>query len=148
MYKYKNILLAADLIPEDDDPVAERALAIAKAKDAKLSIVHAVEYVYTYGVPPEPVDISTWQQELEKSAKGKLKALGEKLNVPDDRLHLPLGSAKDLILETAKKMKADLIVVGRHSRHGLSRLLLGSTASSILHHAECDVLAVKVGNHE
>jgi universal stress protein A len=36
-----------------------------------------------------------------------------------------------------------LIVVGSHGRHGV-RLLLGSTANGILHHAKCDVLAVRI----
>ncbi|MEZ5528918.1 MAG: universal stress protein [Porticoccaceae bacterium] len=37
----------------------------------------------------------------------------------------------------------DLIVVGSHGRHGLS-LILGSTATGVLHGSQCDVLAVKV----
>jgi len=43
----------------------------------------------------------------------------------------------------AGEIKADLIVVGSHGRHGLG-LLLGSTASSVVHHAACDVLAVRL----
>ena len=39
----------------------------------------------------------------------------------------------------------DLIVIGSHGRHGLA-LLLGSTANSVLHHARCDVLAVRLQN--
>ena len=35
------------------------------------------------------------------------------------------------------------IVVGSHGRHGLA-LLLGSTASGVLHGAKCDVLAVRI----
>ena len=37
----------------------------------------------------------------------------------------------------------DLIVVGSHGRHGLA-LLLGSTADAVLHHAKCDVMAVRL----
>ncbi|MEO1899758.1 MAG: universal stress protein, partial [Methylococcales bacterium] len=39
----------------------------------------------------------------------------------------------------------DLIVVGSHGRHGLA-LLLGSTANGVLHHAVCDVLAVRLSD--
>lgn len=141
---YRNILFAADLIPEDDDPVAKRAVALAKAQNAALSIVHVVEFVTTYGVPPAPINITLWQQELEASAKVKLNALGAKLGVPESRQYLMTGSAKELILETAEKIEADLIIIGSHSRHGLSYLFLGSTATGVLHHAKCDILAVKV----
>jgi len=53
-----------------------------------------------------------------------------------------LGSARTSVVAHAKKINADLIVVGEHGRHGLS-LLLGSTADGIIHHSECDVLAVR-----
>ncbi|MEJ2344256.1 MAG: universal stress protein, partial [Gammaproteobacteria bacterium] len=47
------------------------------------------------------------------------------------------------ILDTAKEQQVDLIVLGSHGRHGIGRLL-GSTADNILHHADCDVLAVRI----
>jgi universal stress protein A len=50
-----------------------------------------------------------------------------------------------VIVTQARKLKADLIVVGAHSQHGLG-LLLGSTAGSVLHSAPCDVLAIHLKN--
>ena len=44
----------------------------------------------------------------------------------------------------AEELGTDLIVVGSHGRHGLA-LLMGSTANGVLHGANCDVLAVRVG---
>lgn len=141
---YKNILFAADLLSEDDDPVAKRALALVKTQEASLSIVHVVEFMTSYGIPPAPINIATWQQELETLAKIKLNALGNKLGVPENKQFLMVGSAKELILQTAEKIGADLIIIGSHSRHGLSYLFFGSTATGVLHHAKCDILAVKV----
>lgn len=43
----------------------------------------------------------------------------------------------------AEDESTDLIIVGSHGRHGLA-LLLGSTASGVLHHSPCDVLAVRL----
>jgi nucleotide-binding universal stress UspA family protein len=48
-----------------------------------------------------------------------------------------------VILEYAEKQKIDLIVVGTRGRTGFKRLLLGSTASSIVTYAHCDVLVVR-----
>lgn len=50
---------------------------------------------------------------------------------------------KLVILEQAKKLHTDLIVMGSHGRHGIS-LLLGSTANGVIHHAQCDVFVVRV----
>jgi len=45
----------------------------------------------------------------------------------------------------AETQQMDLIVVGSHGRHGLA-LVFGSTSSSVLHGASCDVLAVRIAN--
>ncbi|HEU4334244.1 MAG TPA: universal stress protein [Candidatus Eisenbacteria bacterium] len=68
--------------------------------------------------------------ELKKAgldAKGKM--------VPSD----PRGA----IVDTAKSLPADLVVVGSHGRSGLSKLLLGSVATHVVTHAPCNVLVVK-----
>lgn len=142
--KYQHVLLAADLLKQDDDPVSDRALEIAQASGAKLSIIHVVEFPYAYGLPYEGTVYAQWQLELENSAKANFKALADRLKIPNNQRHLPTGEAKRIILETADKIKADLIVVGSHGRHGLGLLLLGSTANGVLHGAKCDVLAVRV----
>ena len=53
------------------------------------------------------------------------------------------GNPAEVILETAKKIKADLIVTGSHGRHGAQKFLLGSVSSKIVDHAPCAVLITK-----
>jgi universal stress protein A len=77
------------------------------------------------------------------SAKKSLIKMGEKLAVTEDRQWLEMGSPKLEIIRVANENDVDLIVVGSHGRHGLA-LLLGSTANGVLHHATCDVLAVRL----
>jgi universal stress protein A len=91
---------------------------------------------------PIPFDVDLTQEWLEMS-KQKLIKLGEELSVPEQRQWLELGSAKLEIVRVAEENAVDLIVVGSHGRHGLA-LLLGSTANGVLHHAKCDVLAVRL----
>jgi universal stress protein A len=69
--------------------------------------------------------------------------LGKRLAIDDDNQWLVWGVPNQEIVQIAKQEQIDLIVVGSHGRHGLA-LLLGSTANSILHHATCDVLAVRL----
>jgi universal stress protein A len=54
-----------------------------------------------------------------------------------------IGAPAYDIRALAVELKADLIVVGTHGRHGLG-LLLGSTANAIIHGVGCDVLAVRM----
>jgi nucleotide-binding universal stress UspA family protein len=53
------------------------------------------------------------------------------------------GDAAAEILAAAKDAEADVIVIGTHGRTGLARLLLGSVARNVLHHAACSVLVVR-----
>ena len=144
MENYKHILLAVDFY-EHCESVANRAKDLAIKYQAKLSIIHVVDSLPItdagYGTDiPFNMDLTT---ELMAGAKKRLAKLAEKLGVPEDRLSLEMGSPKAEIIRIAEEKKADLIVLGSHGRHGLG-LLLGSTANGVLHHATCDVLAVRL----
>ncbi len=52
------------------------------------------------------------------------------------------GSKADGIINCGKEFKADLIVLGTHSRSGLDRLLMGSVAEHVVRHSEVPVLVV------
>jgi nucleotide-binding universal stress UspA family protein len=58
------------------------------------------------------------------------------------------GKAKDVILDQADEWKADMIVIGSHGRTGLTRFLLGSVSLSVLSHAPCSVMIVKLPKQE
>ncbi len=143
---YNHILLAADFF-EHGGLVAEKAKQIAAQNAAQLSLVHVVDNLPitdpAYGpIIPFDVDLT---QELMEATKKRLHELGEKLQVPAERQYLEMGSPKLEIVRVAEEIQADLIVVGSHGRHGFA-LLLGSTANGVLHHAKCDVLAVRLAD--
>ncbi|MBL1276484.1 MAG: universal stress protein [Ectothiorhodospiraceae bacterium] len=144
MNDYQHILCAVDL-SDDNIVVASRAAELATRYQAKLTLLHVVEYI--------PIDLANelvlpQQQEIEEllvvQAESSLVLLAEKNVVGQLQNIVVQGSTKSEILGYAEENQIDLIVLGRHGRHGLSRLL-GSVANAVLHHATCDVMAVKVG---
>lgn len=144
MESYKHILLAADF-SEHGVAVADRAKDLAEKYQAKLSIVHVMDNLLitdaAYGSTiPFDLDLTA---ELMAIAKKRLTALAERLNIAEDCRWIETGSPKLEIIRVAEENKVDLIVVGSHGRHGFA-LLLGSTANGVLHHALCDVLAVRL----
>ena len=142
MGQYNHILLAADF-NDDAEIVEKRAAALQNTYSATLSIVHVLEPISIAYGGEFPVDLGDLHKELEKQALSQLRNLGQKLGVPEDRQYLEVGITEKEILRVAKDQGADLIVIGSHGRHGLA-LLLGSTANAVLHHAEIDVLAVRI----
>ncbi len=144
MHQYKHVLLATDLSPHDHI-IEDRAYEIAHANNAILTIVHVVEYFYTCRGPWHPDNCKDGQTELFQEAKEKMSHLGEKFNVPLPRLILHTGQTMEVILHTAENISADLIVVGRHGRHGLGLSFFGSTSNRLIKQTECDVLSVHIG---
>ena len=53
------------------------------------------------------------------------------------------GDPRSVLVEEARRWKADLVVVGSHGRSGLKRMVLGSVAEHVVRQAPCSVLIVK-----
>jgi len=53
------------------------------------------------------------------------------------------GHAADSIVETAGRLKNDLIVMGSHGYRGVNKAIIGSTAERVIAHAACPILVVK-----
>jgi universal stress protein A len=145
METYQNILVAVDFY-EQCVEITNKAIALSQTYNAKLSIIHVVDNLplldSSYGVeaPFNNMDLIT---ELMDNAKKSIADLADKLQIPKDQVFLEMGNPKTEIVRVAEENKVDLIVIGSHGRHGLA-LLLGSTANGVLHHARCDVLAVRL----
>jgi nucleotide-binding universal stress UspA family protein len=56
---------------------------------------------------------------------------------------IALGAPATELIRVADDRAADLIVVGTRGRTGVRRLVLGSVARNVLHHATCSVLIVR-----
>jgi universal stress protein A len=143
MAKYQRILVAIDLTPEGNK-VLEQAMDISQQYSATLTLVNVVEHVPSvYSTESSFPEIPDIEKQLNEKAEEQLAKIMEKFKVTDSASFIRSGSAKHEIIDLAREIEADLIVVGSHGRHGL-QLLLGSTANGILHLAKCDVLAVRI----
>jgi Universal stress protein UspA and related nucleotide-binding proteins len=52
------------------------------------------------------------------------------------------GDFADAILDAAKELKADVIVIGSHSRKWLENVVMGSVTEKVLHHTLIPLLIV------
>ncbi len=94
--------------------------------------------------------------ELEKIAKeNALKILGQaadraKAILGSKRVTVTtevlFGSPESRIVETAEETHAELIVMGSHGYKSWERLLLGSVSNSVVHHAPCSVMVVRMND--
>jgi universal stress protein A len=123
--------------------VVDRVKFLFSESQIKISVCHILEpLAFTYG-GDIPVDLSDVQIQLEQQAKERLAALADQLQVDPKNQHVVLGQPAKEINRIASEDTVDLIIVGSHGRHGLA-LIFGSTSNSVLHGADCDVLAVRI----
>lgn len=141
---YQHILAAIDY-SKNCKAVLQKAIFLAAQQQAILSVIHVVDNLplsgTAYGTEIDlGADVGNPLLELEKSLF--IEELAE-FNDIDMTHNLVWGVPKQEIIHYADREAVDLILVGSHGRHGLE-LILGSTANAVLHHAQCDVLAVRI----
>lgn len=121
-----------------------RAVDFAEAWGGDLHIVHVVHIPTSLlgalsQVPADLMSLEKAQRQMVWEAVDPLVA-GTVVEV--HRVDLD-GYPADAIVDYAKGVKANLIVVGSRGRGELAALVLGSTSHRIVHLASCDVLVVK-----
>lgn len=147
---YKHILVAVDL-GDDSALICRKALRIAQENQSSILLVHVTEFVYQMSTTYDPLfypsleELAVDEEEVLKISTKKMNELISNLDVPKGtplNSEVLAGIPKVEIIRLAEQTGSDLIVCGSHGRSGFE-LLLGSTANAILHHAPCDVLAVR-----
>lgn len=140
---YRYILAVLDL-GIDSRRIAERGLDLAARHRSRLSLLHVIEAVPLdpAGEIPfaETADIRRRQDEYSRQHLDRLAAC---LELPAERCHIRHGAIKTEVARAVRELGADLVVLGRHERHGLS-LLWGGAEDAIVHAVPCDVLGVRV----
>lgn len=142
MLAIKHILLPTDF-SDASELALSTALDFARVFGAHLTLMHVSTVpgtVYAEAVP-WPVE------EMEKAARHALDALQarvSKLHADNETiLQVGVGPEWQRILDVAKDGNVDLVVMGTHGRHGLSRLVLGSVAEKIVRLSPVPVLTVR-----
>jgi nucleotide-binding universal stress UspA family protein len=142
MKKIKRVLVGLDL-SEKSNNVLKRALTFAYENKADLFVVHAVQTLWL-DVPSyfRTKDITIDKKSITKKLEKKIKGLNKEFNVSCFVL-VKEGNAHDVLLHESKLVKADMIVIGVHSRAKGRKGFLGTTAQKVAHKSHLPVLIVK-----
>jgi nucleotide-binding universal stress UspA family protein len=140
----KKILIALDFNPTAEK-IADTGYALAKATGAEVILMHVVsEPTYYSSLDYAPImgyngfntkdilnDLSVFIKASQDFLEQSKKHLG------DERITTLVGEGDcaDAILNAARELNVDTIVMGTHSRRGLDKILMGSIAEKVLHHS-------------
>ncbi|WP_421319446.1 universal stress protein [Aeromonas veronii] len=142
MPSIKTLLCPVDL-SQMSRAVLDYAVFMAQSHQAQLKLIHVVDQLHGFDsykiLHMTAIEIT---HEMERQARTQLKELVATLPIPAT-FDIRFGRAADEIVIQAKEDEVELIVMGSHGRSGISHLLVGSVAESVVRHAPCPVLVVR-----
>jgi nucleotide-binding universal stress UspA family protein len=156
---FQRLLVALDG-SEISQLVYEQAIVMATALKAELMFLHVLSeddraapqlpqypYLSYYpGISDKLIDLYREQWEtlqargLEMLRSQTARATAAGLSAEYTQVQ---GSPGRIICQLAESWGADLVVMGRRGRTGLSELLLGSVSNYVIHHVLCSTLVVQ-----
>lgn len=143
------------LVPLDFSPLSEKALRyaarLAEKFGAGLTLLHVIEpeipptFEGMMIAPPTVSDgADAW---TEKQLNALAKSLAPERTGAATAL-VRRGLAAQEIVDVAKELDVDLIVMGTHGYTGWKHFCIGSTAERVVRAASCPVLVVRQKEHD
>jgi nucleotide-binding universal stress UspA family protein len=136
------------LIPTDGSDYSMRAaeygISIAKMMKAEIMVVYVMDTVVLDQIA-KASERESVEKELNQDGQQYINyilSLAKKENVKAASL-LAKGRPVEQIVNLAKGLKMDLIVMGTYGRRGAERILIGNVAERVIEYAPCPVLVVK-----
>ncbi|MBL6955536.1 MAG: universal stress protein [Chlorobium phaeobacteroides] len=147
MIKIQRILCPVDFSEASRNAV-RYAHEFAKGMGSSLVLLNVVE------PRPMAVDMSLsyvpLEEDLEKAAREDLEEIikTEREQGVEVEAEVEIGTPSEVIISKSRERDVNLIILGSHGKTGLSRLLMGSVAESVVRKAACPVLIVKAEEKE
>ena len=140
-----SVIVAAVDGSEQSDRAAALAASLARTYDARLVLVTVVRppegWWGVTGEPPTPAALSealiTGQQRILAEVERNID-----LTNVDHTTVEELGDPTSAILALCERERADLLIVGRRGAGVVERMVIGSVADRLAHHARCPLLIV------
>ncbi len=146
---FKKIMFCTDL-SENSDDAFPYALDLLKKYQGHLIIAHIIEK------PPQTgfVDLYVTEDIRKKIEEERMNFINEEI---ENRYISKMGNVTDYevviresteaphypLLDIAKEMKVELIVIGSHGRSGIEKAIFGSVAEKLCRRATCPVLTIR-----
>ncbi len=143
----KQILVPVDF-SEPSEQALRYAVRFAEQLGAELTLLHIVQPA----VAPYP-DIAPYPDYTEeglKNAKEALQTIAARPLLKAATVHAVVctGLAAHEIVEAARELDADLIVIATHGYTGWKHFCIGSTTERVVRTAPCPVFVVREKQHE
>lgn len=134
-----------------NDSILDLATSVTRWGDGELHVAHAWQVVgestmrssLHWDLSEDEVDAMI--QEVREEDGAKLERLASRHGIPKlgGQTHLIKGAPAEVLPELADRLDINLIVMGTVARRGLSGLIMGNTAETMMRTVRCSILTVK-----
>ena len=139
------------LVPVDGSNASQQAVqkaaGLAKAFGSKLTLLNVIDVYPFVGIGADyafgQAEYLTAATANANQALGKAEAAVAQAGLACERKLVEGHVVHQGIVDSVASLGCDLIVMGSHGRHGIDKLLLGSTTQRVLGHAKVPVLVVQ-----
>lgn len=152
------IVAAVDPAHSHDKPAALDQAIVAQAKGiagksgGEVHLLHSYDKMAGIGAAamrtfkPVRIAMDDIGQEMSAEHLAKLVNLASSNEIDSENMHQVQGAAREAIPMFARKLDADVVVMGALARWGVKRAIIGSTAERVLDQLPCDILIVRPDN--
>ena len=148
-----NIIAAVNAGSEQEHHLSLNQRVISKAQQMAQLLNAKVHLVNAY--PGTPVNIAIeipefnpqeYNSTMQRHHKDAVLGLAKQYDISAEQCHVLEGMPEDVIPKLAKKLDAEMVIIGTIGRTGLSAAIIGNTAEHVIDRLDCDVLALKPAN--
>ncbi len=149
----KRILIALDYDPTAQR-VAESGVALSFVAGDEVTLLHVIENPAFYasseydpimgfvGYMRPELPGALGMDQIKWGMEDYLQKSKEHLQMPEMQTRIEEGLPGEVILSAASDIKADLIVMGTHSRRWLEKIIMGSIAGYVVQHSRIPLLII------
>jgi nucleotide-binding universal stress UspA family protein len=139
-----SIVVATDF-SENASLALQRGMELARSRQARIVLAHVVSYrAFAGGSARLGLLAPDIDQQIREASLGHMRELEDRVREAGIEVaaEVEMGPAAQTVAALAKRLDAELVVVGTRGHSAFEHLLLGSTAEGIVRRADCPVLAV------
>jgi universal stress protein G len=141
---YQTIIMPVDVFEMELSDKAVRHAEFLAQETGIIHLLHVLPASASLSLHRFAADIRRFEEHLQAEAQTRLETMVSHFAINPERIriHVRLGSVRDVVNEMAEELKADMVVIGSRNP-SISTHLLGSNASSVVRHAHIPVLVVR-----
>ena len=141
---YQTIIMPVDVFEMELSDKAVRHAEFLAQQTGVIHLLHVLPASASLSLHRFAADIRRFEEHLQTEAQTRLDTMVSHFSISPERIriHVRLGSVRDVVNEMAQELNADMVVIGSRNP-SISTHLLGSNASSVVRHAHIPVLVVR-----